>query len=577
MNSTIDIEKLLSNTSIISENPFSEAINCICAEWLQLLLVIEKIKQDKESIAELRKIESVVLNVINDSEIENLVQINPLFQDYETQYMPERNHSKINQWGTLDLFFKTLDDGLKYESFLSSAVQHKEGIKETPRDAFEKKQSARQRDIQLDIFPEIFTNEAFDWPNLNKVRLFYPHSQLLRAYIYGDELLRAIESLSQFDKKAFTDLRNERIDHFLKKISTEQTHFSPNIDVLEAISFRQDLVNAFNDEILFESISKINKLVLAIPNSLYLNILGVKNIESIPFHIQRQIEVKELKGGTLQTQLPMSYFVEVLNSENQAPLLKYLFELMFQQAEEKLEASTRNRLTHWIASRNSKHSDLPQPVISALWNYQHWSRSLNYTLFNKRNSFKLSKNSILRGIRFSIWFDKHNRKKKTKISEGTELFVNDFTDKYGTALTIKQSYEKVKRFASQKLTEWVFCQVKERLHRTRDTLPALLPPLNKTLDENIISFKEQVISELPWAIDKSTELEDLIDLYNKIQLLHDKNKKEKVIEQETARQIIGKEPLKNEVHSNLLSLINEEPIEVYKLKKILSCQINVFD
>lgn len=571
------VKEILNHSRIIKNNPFSVAIEGVVAEWMQLLLVVEKIKQHKSALPKLRNIEAIAQAVLSNAEIDSQTQSHPLINARmrsDGHYNPSIDQHAVNKWQQLDLLLKTLDAGQKYETFLSQAVQASQS--KGPSRGGRRVTQDTNRNIQLDVIPELCSNVAFDWPNLNELRLHYPHHLILRALMYGDKLLDAIETLIAFGDEQFSDIRTKAVVEFLNSMERGRTPFPSTLNAQEAINFRHDIVNAFNDAIFQESIAKVTKLVHSIPASIHLDCYDDR--ESTLYLLEIDITTDNQQ---LHIQFPERYLIEALNRNNDEQLFDLLIDKMYAKVKkhQDLDQAAKERL---LAPDNTQQQQyqapLPKTVINALWDYQHWSSALNYALFRKASGIKLARNAAVRGVRFSIWFETFTRNQKSNIKTGTEKYCEENGERYGTALTVKQSYEAIKRFSSHHLPGFVFNQVRERAYSDSNLNKALLAPLNICLDEHINAFEKQLHKELPWVIEDETELPQLVLIYKKLHSLYQQFKDCIAIDATDAYLHIKGEPLPksdNSLWSNRYNPIN--PIKLATLQHLLRYDIDIFD
>lgn len=499
------VDKIKKNKRIIQENPFQHAVDNVVAEWVQLLLVIERIKLDEAWMDSLKSIKSCTLALL--SEVDFIPDRLGVPRD---DNLPEMNVSEIYNWDQLSLFFQTLDEGKKIETFIFNELLNNK--------LYSSELDVRDPETQLAKFIDVFSRIKFNWDNLNDSRFSYPHHLLLRSYIYGKNLLDAINCLIDFNKNEFEGIVKECIETFIEKYNIDN---DSNIEGF--LEYRHDFVSGLNDYILH----KLSNKIIYFINNIYLSI-NLKSISlqldnfSTNFNKDILYEIK-IKGEIDN--------IKSFKDDNDDVIIKVPQEiLMYTLKNSRNELIIDKLIEQWSSITGINNTDginnfKDTENINELWDYDHFSKGLNFVLFRKVNddNFKLSKKEIIRGIHFSIWFDS----KSTRISDGAKEFSlqnidNDNKFKYGTGLTIKQSYESVTRFSRRFLDKWILAQVKERDSLGSRALPKLLPPLNIKINDNIISIRKIINNYIPANYKIDMDIDNILKIYNKIYSLKGK-------------------------------------------------------
>ncbi|KLV03661.1 hypothetical protein ABT56_18355 [Photobacterium aquae] len=462
------IDEILSSSRIQKVNPFSYAIDGVLSEWIQLLLVIERIKADKSTQKTLQKIAGFTKAFLNNDDVDektcdshacSSVSYNPVRPSYDAQ--------RMKKWGYLHYFFVTLDEGMKDRFFLSKVAAQQ--VKGGEHDS---------KDLLLDVIPELCDVLSFSWDNLNEIRMNYPHSLILRGVIEGNEILRAIENLIRFDNDEFQSIRYRVVSEFIGDVRRGYTCYPKDIDFNQALKYRQDLVRDINEKLYQASLSETVRLIREINISACLWIdndgtnLGLNSL------LSDGINLKPTDSG-VDIYVSNDLLLDTLNMSEQSEFISILMSKLYGYIKDnnRLSDDAKEKINQHQYTEANSNRHLTKKLVAKVNNYNSWIFNQNNYILNKNNDLKISKSVIVRGIKFSIWYDDYLLcNKKNTLNGATEYSVH--VDSDASPLTIKQSYEFVKRFSTKILPAFIYEQTKERLYDFYIFDDILLKPLN---------------------------------------------------------------------------------------------------
>ncbi|GIU40280.1 hypothetical protein TUM4438_01110 [Shewanella sairae] len=580
---------ILNHRHLFRSNPFEDAKNGVIAEWMQLLMVVERIKHDKSSREILEKVDRLIEEIFSNSDVNHWVKANrSIFNSYA-------NTGDELKWEAVSLLLGCLDNGDKYNTYLVNAFERQQ--ERTERES--KQQIVRVRDakvinIETKILPSLM--EDFDFQNLNDYRLGYPHHLIMRAYRYGNDLLKKIANLNSFDNDKFLTLREDVVSSYLDSITSGQTKYPTKMDVVSASKYRHDLIHSFNRAIEEKVANKLKEDVEAIEKA-----LNFKRIQSAGFapivtditvadctvHPQVSAENSEsydeslaqsLCEERLQLSFQKSEFIKALNDGYYRHFISAVSDAAFEHIEKSKELTWRG--SNHFRMRNSEN------YISGLWNFQHWSLVSCTQVFNKRTTASFV--VMQRGMHFSHWCFKQEKQRRQTIRQKTELFVKETEGRFGKASTVRQSYEALKKFTKECLPEIIYSQVQERLPVEQKGLSDFFSPLNSAVDHNFIGFNKSIQENFYWLGEQlPTEPIEAIVFYRKlVRLVRDLEAKgelevaiEVVIKCLTGKVLEDKSSVIHYSYSRLSPFGNYDlpnTVEVFNLKEPLKFQIDVF-
>ena len=473
---------------IIHKNPFVNCLQAVCSEWLQLLLVVERIKLNTRANKTLDEVVTIAKEVLVHPQIQESYGHNP--DDYalrnDAAWNPQVDEKRraLNAATTL---FDTLDQGGKINAYF--AAVHKVDYGSFVPDAVENPFLT----IATEAIPTILDAQNFSWDNLNAWRLGYPHQLIVRSIIFNDNLLRAIDALLTFAENGdlFDALRRKTIQAYVqRKTFQEGSFYHLNCHFL---ANRADIVAEVNHQILLATAQQCLFLARAIPVSIGLSAvifdhpfrMQVSPPENIKTHFGRILEQeKERKVVTIQ--IDVEDFTLAINNEASGEFFRQLNEMLF--------ASIRPE----VKNSYGKYSDIDLPawLYQAIWKYKGWVEQSSHILLLGNKEDYLAARIILRGVKFSHWDWYHPTPGKISI----ERKLAQYKTEGESESTIKQSYEKVRGYAKNKITGLIIKQLEERLNMKNMMAEGLEAPLNHRIIDKCLRFRDVLARYFPWDI-----------------------------------------------------------------------------
>lgn len=493
------------NARILNNNPFADCIRSACSEWLQLLLVTERIKQDAEGNATLVELAAVAQHVLDDRGI----------QEYYGESLHDWAMRTDTDWNplvkpdaralfALDNLFDILDEDRKINGYFAKVLNHFNNNVEDNHNENKLKQ------ILTSVVPDILDKNNFSWRNLNALRLSYPHRLLVKSTLFNDRLIDALENALHFcdDPTDFEELRESTIQKYIdNKARREGEFFKLNCNYL---SRRADLVAEINQEIILAVAKKSVYLIRSLPVS-----IGIPAIISPPKFMMDVGNPEELtvdygflygkqeNREAIKIHIDFNNLLDAINSGWGHEFFRQLNDKIFCHAKDRLKV-------HDV--RNHAET-FPTWLLEALWNYKAWVENSTQILLHKTNQHYLAANIILRGVRFSHWIWLHPSTTKMSIEKRLNEYCRDAEMSHST---IKQSYEKVRGIAKKATVNLVFSQTEERLNIKNTLANGIQPPLNAELIEECRDLRNVLIKFIPADLAQSDDLNWVLNIAERI-------------------------------------------------------------
>lgn len=472
---------------IIHKNPFVNCLQAVCSEWLQLLLVVERIKLNARANKTLDEVVAIAKEVLAHPQIQESYGHN--IGDYALRndrgWNPQVDE-KIRALNAATTLFDTLDQGGKINAYFAAVHKVDYGsLHDAAENSF--------LTIATEAIPAILDARNFSWNNLNALRLGYPHQLIVRSIVFNDNLLRAIDALLTFAENGalFEALRRKTIQAYVqRKTFQEGPFYHLNCHFL---ANRADIVAEVNHQILLATAQRCLFLVRAIPVSIGLPAVIIDHLfrmqvsppENIKTHFGRAWEQeKERKVVTIQ--MDVEDFTWAINNEASGEFFRQLNEMLFASIGPEVKNSY------------GKYSDIDLPawLYQAIWKYKGWVEQSSHILLLGNKENYLAARIILRGVKFSHWDWYHPTPGKVSI----EKKLAQYKTEGESESTIKQSYEKVRGYANKKITGLVINQLEERLNMKRMMAEGLQAPLNHRVIDKCLRFRNVLARYFPWDI-----------------------------------------------------------------------------
>ncbi|ENU5813964.1 hypothetical protein ACE34P_001516 [Vibrio fluvialis] len=459
------------NTSFDTFNPLINTTHCVASEVLQLLLVVERIKADKESHQLLLVLEELKHTFDSSLQIKTALKCSP----FRTQ---------SNNFA-LSALCSVLDDGLGVTSFLSKSARyaqyngHRRGTNK-PASVTEEPDLTPWATVWTEEIPEIIDKKKFHFSNLNRVRLHYPHLQLLLAYTHGKKLLRAACELLSLDYQAFVEEASnwakQEFNHLNNKTQDDSDIFLPIIEHKIRERATSQYISAFN--MITDRIKK--HLEWSFTESDYF----------LPPNIElKQKEWEDWMGRKLGEQPVLSF--DVLQADVERAIKEGDLDLIAKR----ITRSLANKIQPSNFSADYLQSD--EYHLNLLFFYEQWSNSNTLLINHRDKQMRLSVKTLQRGLGLSIWREQYQKehKKLSTLDAAKEFLQQEKGQPYcfGTDNTIKQSYEDIKAFAKSSgremapspLVKLVRSQITRRIQFHCHKVRYVFAPLNVNYEDRV--------------------------------------------------------------------------------------------
>ncbi|MCY1700903.1 hypothetical protein OVA10_23025 [Lelliottia sp. SL45] len=484
-------QKVAKSPLIVSQNRFADYLRAVCSEWLQLVLVTERIKCDDAGGRCLKELIDVVNRVMKNRLVTEFYKNHP---DGISPFSGRHLHRHIVLDGVLSHFFEALDENKTMQDYTDDMSSY---CKNNPDPERGIRYEPTRNKVISEVIPDILKECQFSWRNLNALRLGYPHSKIIFLVLNHESLMESIENALSFieNDKVFEDFRMKLItDYIVKKNGENKWPENFNADDLV---YRPDLVSGLNDEILKAAADKTILLSQATSMSFsaipewHMLVGGPELFEESPSVASNNIagmnHIEEYLKGKDVLKVHLEY-------EGIKGLYKDGCERFFLL---ELRERLRAKISPGRMEVNYQYQMLQQSLDEV--------RRCNFILLQaKKNKCYLAASTILRGARYSHWLWINASEVKGSILNKAEKYCSEKNKTGGEddgkpllrATTVKQSYEDIRKHARDYLVPLVLSQVEERQH----LYTALLPVLNNRITEECENFVTELKKMLPEKI-----------------------------------------------------------------------------
>ncbi|UPW19484.1 hypothetical protein M0C34_04175 [Agarivorans sp. TSD2052] len=410
------------------KNPFTNAIDLITNEVLQLLLVVEYLKTDKNLYAKLRKLAELKQEIDSSQQIQD--------------YVKASNHASPKQsYEFIARVCTALDHGWSANRFTRECLKDVIRIEDSQSTRLRYQQELLKK-ILDDTLPSILDNINFKFEGFHDAANNYQHLHLLLAYINAQELLSEVAALNTLDYS--------------------------NIEFLLLGKFKQELSKSV-------PMSSINELLEKAETSFHLNRKVYRMVNDLFYqalnHPLARIETLLLWGKqtskmplNIKTETKTEQWEELFSSSNTEVIT---IKMKKQDVELEFKDSNWDGLFNsFYYALDKQLSDEEQPwasvqafnAVEAYLQYDFWASFRRDQFISNLSSEDINKKPsalarrrlislpvITRGLAFSIYFAKTavNTEKLT-----TKAALTQYCQAEGySESTIKQSYEAVRRLA----------------------------------------------------------------------------------------------------------------------------------
>ncbi|MGO2356635.1 MAG: hypothetical protein ACTH58_18140 [Marinomonas foliarum] len=478
-------------SGIIFENPYQGAINNVCLELLQLLLVVEKIKASK----------------VGMNALESLVSLHDFLRDQESirDYFPRIGHKSKTQEANeiFSTVCRVLDTKQQpsFKDFLIAAHSYLKQFEGMSNQQREKRARKRQEDFWLTIAPELINQHGYDFRSLQNDALGYSHLSIVYAYKDAAQILGVIEELQSIDDRKIVEEAIEKYANEIQldcssvfKKSERSLHFRHQINQKICLGFGKNF---------FQPVELVKKL-FAIDCTPYERYTPKVTIEKEEYeHTLYNSKVCDV----VTIKLPREDFNHAKDFGTVMLLNKVI--LM--------------RIWGTVNEQSSFQSHVDERYhLENLSEYSYWASNQNETLLSIELSKgrKLSISAMMRGLKFSYWFysGKAKQQKRLNIAEAVKLYVIEENAKRNkeeaklNATTVKFSFEAIKRVAKTELAPLICKQLFWRLNNDLPSVRYSFCPLNDSFYEKV----KHTVSEIKKVLDLPVDIENYSSLLEKI-------------------------------------------------------------
>ena len=484
------------------KNPYPHSPQSIASEILQLLLVVERIKADKDSYNRLRTLAKIKQDFESSPGV-NAIKSSPYFHS-DTDNLP------------LSTLCSVLDEGLGATSFSSKSVRFAEYNKtrrynRAPTTVPEAPEQHRWSKVWTEDIPAVIDSQHYRFENLNQWRLHYPHLQILLAYEHGRELLLTVSKLMALDYAEFVESAQEwatqKFGHIRNDNKENVSNLPPMLAQHVAGQATEQFLNVLNN-ITQEAKQKLD---WSFNEGYYFH----------PPKVQKQEKNwKNLLGRDLGKQPILS--MSLLQADIQRAIEEGDLSL--------LANMIATSLAHTIQpNKLDKEFTRSVEYLQSLMDiYESYATGRTQLLWHADSKLQLSYKTLLRGIGFSIWREKHQTKEggRTAVIDAARTFLDVEKDQpycFGKPNTIKQSYEAVKGYAKRsrskvepsRLVRLIRSQMTTRLPFYTPKVRYVFAPFNIDYEDKVRDVAYSFGNLLDFEI-RQFSYEDICELFHSL-------------------------------------------------------------
>ncbi|MGR1185971.1 hypothetical protein ACUVJH_20890 [Aeromonas veronii] len=466
-------EKLATDTRLPATNDFTDCAQACLSEWLQLLMVIERIKANKNGAA---------IHLTALVELAEAVYRDPLVIDYalkdirgyglrENQYWNPQPSIDRRRLDVLHTFFTAMDGGQSQSVYLTQLGKN---LRVSKRD-FNGSQK-RYEKIVCEIIPGLIDCINFPWKNLNNWRMHYPHEAIIRAMIFHSELIDSMFDLRKWIETPFQELKTQALFTLLQRGEIDSPAGDKKLCAAQISVIREKM----NELIAIDVVNRINTVSASIGFSLAhplqnpdFPLVAMTDRETIAFpgdpkpeHEQEVItlkfSVKDLQSCVRRDQVAVFYLA--------------------------LERAIESAMPSDNTMNFSSEMRLSLPIWDALQNTLRWTHD-DFFMLNFPCKARVNATVMLIGVEFSQWLWKERRCGKLTTFMAAKKYSSRRSDITTTNSTVKQYYERMRSWCKTELASTVKGQLSSRAENLTQIQSGLLWPINIDL---IRRYKEFV-------------------------------------------------------------------------------------
>lgn len=495
-------EKLARDSRLPAINSFARCAQACLAEWIQLLMVIERIKASKtEASTTLMELVSLADVICADKQVIDYITSDPSrFAFSNDLHWNPQTSDETKCLNLLQSFFIALDKGQTQGHYFTQAGKDS---RDNPRNRDWRREVYDS--IQCEVIPGILDNHKFSWSNLNSWRLHYPHEVIIRAIKYHTPMMVAINDLRTWKDQEFLALKIKILKDFLdsKEIILNDSDKAPSAAQIRAIH------NKLMERLSIQLVSMINVIPASIGIRNYhptqnrdFPLTATKAKEVISFYQYQQPEEDQdvitikIDANTLQQCID--------NNEEGAFLMTF---------NEKLIGALSSDCMRQFGNILNSRLFLPSPVRFALDYTLRWTNDDVFMLPTPFGS-RINEEVLLTGLMFSHWLWEQRNKGKLTIRKGTIEYYEKQKklNVKPNASTIEQYYVLTRRWCKESLNTTVKEQLRSRVENITMIRWNLLWPLNFGLIKNYNDFITSVYSLVDSEVNYGCDVDKIISI-----------------------------------------------------------------
>lgn len=495
-------EKLARDSRLPAINSFARCAQACLAEWIQLLMVIERIKASKtEASTTLMELVSLADVICADKQVIDYITSDPSrFAFSNDLHWNPQTSDETKYLNLLQSFFIALDKGQTQGHYFTQAGKDS---RDNPRNRDWRREVYDS--IQCEVIPGILDNHKFSWSNLNSWRLHYPHEVIIRAIKYHTPMMVAINDLRTWKDQEFLALKIKILKDFLdsKEIILNDSDKAPSAAQIRAIH------NKLMERLSIQLVSMINVIPASIGIRNYhptqnrdFPLTATKAKEVISFYQYQQPEEDQdvitikIDANTLQQCID--------NNEEGAFLMTF---------NEKLIGALSSDCMRQFGNILNSRLFLPSPVRFALDYTLRWTNDDVFMLPTPSGS-RINEEVLLTGLTFSHWLWEQRNKGKLTIRQGTIEYYEKQKklNVKPNASTIEQYYVLTRRWCKESLNATVKEQLRSRVENITMIRWNLLWPLNFGLIKNYNDFITSVYSLVDSEVNYGCDVDKIISI-----------------------------------------------------------------
>lgn len=446
----------------LHEGLLSCAQACL-SEWLQVLLVIERIKADKkDAAARLKMLIELAECVYNDPLVGAYTESDSMRYCITTDPLwnvgPAIHVQRLN---VLDTLFTALDSGQARNAYLTGIGKKMANHDADGLSGFD----TRYEKITGERIPAILDKLNYSWQNLNDCRLHYPHETIVRCVLFNQALLDALSDLQAWINMPVPVKNSVVLSSLLERNKITLSVQGGDLRPVQRASLRGQLYEG--------AAIKLISLITAISSA-----VGLRTLQPLTHPQFPLVANKAKEKSTFQN--VSSYEEEVVTFKCGARTLRECIDKgNTSEFYLSLEQNIADILYPGVDRNFTPNDRLPLPVWAALNRAIEWSID-DESLLPQPASVRINYQVIMTGVKFSHWlWNKRRNVHNIRINQALDEYLADCADEYLPArLTIKQYYDQMRSWSRSALAPTVKRQLRNRSERLMLITRSLLQPLN---------------------------------------------------------------------------------------------------